>query len=41
MSTPQDSPTRKKQKRNASRKLTEWRKKQAAKPAKPAATPTK
>jgi hypothetical protein len=41
MSTPQDSPTRKKQKRNASRRLAEWRKKQAPKAEKPAAKPTK
>jgi hypothetical protein len=41
MSTPQDSPTRKKQKRNAARRLAEWRKKQGTKPAKPAATPAK
>jgi hypothetical protein len=31
MSTPQDPPTRKKQKRRATRKLAEWRKKQDAK----------
>jgi len=30
MSTPQDAPTRKKQKIRAARKLAEWRKKQAA-----------
>jgi len=30
MSTPQDAPTRKKQKVRAARKLAEWRKKQAA-----------
>ncbi|HKU38348.1 MAG TPA: hypothetical protein VJR89_09375 [Polyangiales bacterium] len=41
MSTPQDASTRKKQKRRATRKLTEYRKKQAAKAGKPAATPTK
>jgi hypothetical protein len=35
MSTPQDPPTRKKQKAAATRKLAEWRKAQAAKPAKP------
>ncbi|HET6343299.1 MAG TPA: hypothetical protein VFH51_00150 [Myxococcota bacterium] len=38
MSSPQDGPTRKKQKVRATRKLTEWRKKQeAAKEAAPAA----
>jgi hypothetical protein len=31
MASPQDSPTRKKQKIRATRKLAEWRKKQAAK----------
>jgi hypothetical protein len=31
MATPQDPPTRKKQKARATRKLAEWRKKQAAK----------
>ena len=44
MSTPQDSPNRKKKKARATRKLAEWRKKQeaqGAKAAKPAATPTK
>ncbi|HKP59359.1 MAG TPA: hypothetical protein VJV78_21695 [Polyangiales bacterium] len=41
MSTPQDSPTRKKQKRNATRKLEEWRKKQEPKAPKPAKNPTK
>jgi hypothetical protein len=38
MATPQDPPTRKKQKARATRKLTEWRKKQAAAKA---ATPAK
>jgi hypothetical protein len=33
MSSPQDSPTRKKQKARATRKLAEWRKKQEAKQA--------
>lgn len=42
MSTPQDSPNRKKQKFRAARKLAEWRKKQEAlKAAEPAATPKK
>jgi hypothetical protein len=42
MSTPQDAPTRKKQKFRAARKLAEWRKKQEAlKAAAPAATPKK
>lgn len=44
MSTPQDAPTRKKQKRNAARKLEEWRKKQpeqAPKAAKPTKAATK
>jgi hypothetical protein len=44
MSTPQDPPTRKKQKARATRKLAEWRKKQEAKggPAKKStATATK
>jgi len=38
MSTPQDAPTRKKQKIRAARKLAEWRKKQPAK-TEAAATP--
>jgi hypothetical protein len=37
MSSPQDSPTRKKQKVRATRKLAEWRKKQEALEAAPAA----
>jgi hypothetical protein len=42
MSTPQDSPNRKKQKFRAARKLAEWRKKQEAlKAAGPAASPKK
>ena len=41
MSSPQDSPTRKKQKVRATRKLAEWRKKQeGAKAAAPAAAPS-
>jgi hypothetical protein len=37
MSTPQDAPTRKKQKARATKKLAQWRKKQAEKkPAAPA-----
>jgi hypothetical protein len=36
MSTPQDAPTRKKQKARAARKLSEWKKKQPAKAPTPA-----
>ncbi len=39
MSTPQDAPTRKKQKARARRKLAEWKKKQSEN--KPAQQPTK
>jgi hypothetical protein len=40
MSSPQDSPTRKKQKARATKKLAEWRKKKAEKEAgAPAAAP--
>jgi hypothetical protein len=41
MATPQDPPTRKKQKRRATRKLAEWRKKNAAKGSKATTTATK
>lgn len=37
MSSPQDSPTRKKQKARATKKLAEWRKKREEKPATEAA----
>lgn len=41
MSTPQDAPTRKKQKVRAARKLAEWRKKQPAKAPETATTAKK
>jgi hypothetical protein len=41
MATPQDPPTRKKQKARATRKLAEWRKKQDAKKATESAAPAK
>jgi hypothetical protein len=41
MATPQDPPTRKKQKARASRKLAEWRKKQDAKKTTASATSAK
>jgi hypothetical protein len=41
MSSPQDSPTRKKQKARRRRKLAVWRQKQEAKAAQAAATPPK
>jgi hypothetical protein len=39
MSSPQDSPTRKKQKARATKKLAEWRQKKAEKEAGAAAAP--
>jgi hypothetical protein len=41
MSTPQDGPTRKKQKARATRKLAEWRKKQQAQKTGAQAAPAK
>jgi hypothetical protein len=41
MSTPQDAPTRKKQKVRATRKLQEWRRKQAQKTGAQPAVPAK